>query len=51
MKSEMLMFAIFPGLCYFERSYFASIMGSGDWFKTIISLRKSKEGRSKKAKV
>ncbi|XP_061363461.1 protein IQ-DOMAIN 9 [Gastrolobium bilobum] len=25
-------------------------MGSGDWFKTIISLRKSKEGRSKKAK-
>ncbi|XP_027346179.1 protein IQ-DOMAIN 1 isoform X2 [Abrus precatorius] len=26
-------------------------MGSGDWFKTIISLRKSKEGRSKKAKT
>ncbi|KAJ1387548.1 IQ motif, EF-hand binding site [Sesbania bispinosa] len=25
-------------------------MGSGDWFKTIISLRKSKGGRSKKAK-
>ncbi|CAJ1961846.1 unnamed protein product [Sphenostylis stenocarpa] len=25
-------------------------MGSGDWFKTIISLRKSKQGRSKKAK-
>ncbi|KAL2341806.1 hypothetical protein Fmac_009746 [Flemingia macrophylla] len=25
-------------------------MGSGDWFKTIISLRKSKDGRSKKAK-
>ncbi|XP_028780290.1 protein IQ-DOMAIN 1 [Neltuma alba] len=25
-------------------------MGSGDWFKTIISLRKSKEGNSKKAK-
>ncbi|TKY59184.1 IQ-DOMAIN 1 [Spatholobus suberectus] len=26
-------------------------MGSGDWFKTIISLRKSKEGRSKKVKT
>ncbi|KAK7302895.1 hypothetical protein RJT34_13792 [Clitoria ternatea] len=26
-------------------------MGSGYWFKTIISLRKSKEGRSKKAKA
>ncbi|KAJ1402128.1 IQ motif, EF-hand binding site [Sesbania bispinosa] len=25
-------------------------MGSGDWFKSIISLRKSKSGRSKKAK-
>ncbi|RDX64340.1 Protein IQ-DOMAIN 1 [Mucuna pruriens] len=25
-------------------------MGSGDWFKTIISLRRSKQGRSKKAK-
>ncbi|QCD83479.1 hypothetical protein DEO72_LG2g3823 [Vigna unguiculata] len=26
-------------------------MGSGDWFKTIISSRKSKEGRSKKVKT
>ncbi|KAH1217215.1 Protein IQ-DOMAIN 1 [Glycine max] len=26
-------------------------MGSGDWFKTIISSRKSKEGRSKKLKT
>ncbi|XP_061357642.1 protein IQ-DOMAIN 9-like [Gastrolobium bilobum] len=25
-------------------------MGSGDWFKTIIRLRRSKDGRSKKAK-
>lgn len=48
---KMLMFGIFPGLCYFERSCFTSRMGSGDWFKTIISLRKSKQGRSKKAKV
>ncbi|CAJ1939222.1 unnamed protein product, partial [Sphenostylis stenocarpa] len=26
-------------------------MGSGDWFKTIISSRKSKEGRSRKVKT
>jgi len=26
-------------------------MGSGDWFKSMISSRKSKEGRSKKVKV
>ncbi|XP_014517626.1 protein IQ-DOMAIN 1 isoform X1 [Vigna radiata var. radiata] len=51
----MFILDIFPvgfpeGLSYFEISYFTSRMGSGYWFKTIISLRKSKQGRSKKAK-
>lgn len=47
----VILFKIFPGLCWFERSYLTSSMGSGDWFKTLIRLRKSKEGKSKKAKV